>query len=145
IAMLFVLAMAMIAVPAMAVGTNLANMGSSGVDILGRDGIFETESGACQFPLGQSTNFDSVIVADDNAKAYGNYWMGAHPFGRQAIATNDLEIKKNQDSGDCTPCDTCDNACVKVNLEQIKVGSRSATAFGSAEALNKVKIVTNQV
>lgn len=168
IAMLFVLAMAMIAVPAMAIGSmqdgNLANMGQSGVDILGRTGIFETESGACQFSLGQSTNFDSVNVGNDVATALGPVIPipGHHPLAK---ATNNLEIKKNQDSGDCQSCcdgahedgcdnafdgghkgcHTCDNACVKINLEQVKVGNRAALAVGNAEAENNVKIVTNQV
>jgi len=39
----------------------------------------------------------------------------------------------------------CQDACLKVNIEQIKVGNREALAFGSASATNNIKIVTNQV
>ena len=75
-------------------------------------------------------------------------------FGRRVpvtTATNNLEIKKNQDSGECVCCDEeidnvspCQDCCIKVNLERISVGKREALAFGSAAATNNIKIVTNQ-
>jgi len=86
-------------------------------------------------------------------------WVNSFPFGFRngpASAQNNLEIKKNQGSGNCCPCETydsdgttecwgCQDACLKVNIEQIKVGNREALAFGSASATNNIKIVTNQV
>ncbi len=141
-----VLAMAFLAAPVVAQGFDGASMGATGVDIVG-DGIFETEGGACRFPTNHDTNFDSVEVGNDMARAFG----GSDFFGPKAKANNFLEIKKNQDSGECascctaeTPCQECKDACIKVNLEQITVGDRSAFAYGDAEATNRVKIVTNQ-
>jgi len=128
-----------------------AMVGEGGTDILG-DGIFETDDGAFQFPILADTNFDSVQVGDDKATSFG---MGdGFPFGFRngpARAQNNLEIKKNQDSGTCEPCSgdnvspLCEDFCLKVNLEQIKVGNRQALAIGSASATNNIKIVTNQV
>jgi hypothetical protein len=130
-----------------------AKVSEGGTDILG-DGIFETDGGAFQFPVLADTNFDSVQVGNDKATAFG---MGdGFPFGFRngpARAQNNLEIKKNQHSGNCSPCETydaesdfwgCEDACLKVNIEQIKVGNREALAFGSASATNNIKIVTNQ-
>jgi hypothetical protein len=142
--------MAFITVPVMAQNA----MGSSGgVDILG-DGIFETDGSAFQFPAIADTNFDSVIVGNDKATAFGTAWGWMNHYG-PANAVNNLEIKKNQDSGDCDSCCTadtgesacavCQDACLKANIEQIKVGNRDAMAFGFANAANNVKIVTNQV
>jgi hypothetical protein len=121
--------------------------GNGGVDILGKDGgIFETDGSAFKFPEFQDTNVDSLTVGNDKALAFGNMWGNIDP-----TATNNLEIKKNQDSGECicsnggidnaSPCQDC---CVKVNLEQVTVGNREAMAFGFASATNNVKIVTNQ-
>jgi hypothetical protein len=65
-----------------------------------------------------------------------------------AVATNNLEIKKNQDSGACDCCTSgeasCQDCCIKVNVEQVTVGNRNALAFGSAAAVNNVKLVLNQ-
>ena len=36
------------------------------------------------------------------------------------------------------------DSCIKVNVDQIKVGNREAMAFGFASATNNVKIVANQ-
>ena len=137
------LAMAMLSVPVLAQGIG----GNGGVDILGREGnggIFETEGSAFNFPEGQDTNMDTLTVGNDKALAFGNIWQKT-PI---ATATNNLEIKKNQDSGECnriidnvSPCQDC---CIKVNLEQIKVGNREAMAFGRASAADYIKIVTNQ-
>jgi hypothetical protein len=138
---LLVLAMAILSVPVMAQGL----AGSGGVDILGKDGgIFETEGSAFRFPEVADTNFDSLVVGNDKALAFGSIWRRAP----MAVATNNLVIKKNQDSGACECCDSgdisCQDCCIKVNLEQITVGNRNAMAFGFAAATNNVKIVTNQ-
>jgi hypothetical protein len=131
----------MLYVPAMSQDYGLA--GNGGVDILGT-GIFETDGVAFRFPSMQDTNIDSLDVGNDKALAFGNIWQKT-PI---ATATNNLEIKKNQDSGECnriidnvSPCQDC---CIKVNLEQINVGNREAIAFGPASAANYIKIVTNQ-
>ncbi len=141
VAIFFVLAMAVFAVPAMAHG---AAAGSGGVDILG-DGIFEAEGSAFQFPIAADTNFDSVVVGNDKALALG--WS---PKKAVANAENNLEIKKYQDTGECAccaavdSCSQCEDCCIKYNIEQIKVGDRTAQAFGFATATNNVKIVANQ-
>ncbi len=132
-----------------------AIIGNGGTDILG-DGIFETGNGAFRFPISDDTNFDSVQVGNDKATAFGS--VSGFPFGFRngpAKAENNLEIKKNQNSGNCSPCEfidlvdgiteRCGDACIKANIEQIKVGNREALAFGLASATNNVKIVTNQV
>ena len=127
--------------------------GNGGVDLLGKDGgIFETDGSAFKFPEFQDTNVDTLTVGNDKALAFGNMWGNIDP-----TATNNLEIKKNQDSGECTcckdqtdsnsPCDRnslCQDCCIKVNIDQIKVGDREAMAFGFASATNNVKIVANQ-
>ncbi|MCX6669321.1 MAG: hypothetical protein NTV25_05885 [Methanothrix sp.] len=145
-----VLAIAILLAPVMAQGA----YGGDGVDILG-DGIFETDGSAFSFPVDYTdTNYDSVQVGDDKATAFGT--DSGFPFGFRngpANAENNLEIKKNQDSGICSPCDTyddegyptgCMDSCLNLNIEQIKVGNREALAFGFASAVNNVKIVTNQ-
>jgi hypothetical protein len=145
---------ALFAVPAIAQNTI---GGSGGVDILGK-GIFESSGGAFQVSETADTNFDSLQVGDDKAIAFG--MPGGWPWqsgNKPAAATNNLEIKKNQDSGNCTccqrGCDTaslcgnvspCRDCCIKLNLEQIKVGNRYAMAYGPASAANYIKIVTNQ-
>jgi hypothetical protein len=122
----------MFAIPVMAHGLG----GDGGVDILGKDGgIFETNGAAFKFPDFADTNIDTLTVGNDKAVAIGQ--------GLDPIATNNLEIKKNQDSGEC--CDRAnDNVSPKVNIDQIKVGNREAMAYGFATATNKVKIVANQ-
>jgi hypothetical protein len=138
---LLVLAMAILSVPVMGQGMS----GSGSVDILGKNGgIFETEGSAFRFPEVADTNFDSLTVGNDKALAIGSFWHRAP----MAVATNNLEVKKNQDSGACECCSSgdvsCQDCCIKVNLEQINVGNRNAMAFGFAAATNNVKIVTNQ-
>jgi len=136
-----VLAMAILSVPVMGQGMS----GSGSVDILGKNGgIFETDGSAFRFPELTDTNVDSLTVGNDKALAIGSFWHRAP----MAVATNNLEIKKNQDSGACECCSSgdvsCQDCCIKVNLEQINVGNRNAMAFGFAAATNNVKIVTNQ-
>jgi hypothetical protein len=145
-----VLAIAILSVPAMAQG-NYGLAGSGGVDILGT-GIFETDGSLIRFPEAQDTNIDTLNVGNDKALAFGNIWQKT-PV---ASATNNLEIKKNQDSGECAPCEIldedgevietigCMDTCIKVNVDQINVGNREAMAFGFASATNNVKIVANQ-
>lgn len=155
--------MAAFAVPALA---QSALAGTGGVDILGQ-GIFETGGSAFKFPADADTNFDSVEVGNDRALAIGGAVQRAGPFGTNLAAVtaqNNLKIKKNQDSGECACCQAldpscpCKDCCTKYNVEQIKVGSRSATAIGlslqgafpfawnsaSTLAQNNVEIVTNQ-
>ncbi len=152
-----VLAIASLFAPVMANGDDAAYGGDGGVDILG-DGIFETDGSAFSFPAGLTdTNYDAVEVGNDKAIAFGS--KSGFPFGFRngpANAQNNLEIKKNQDSGKCRPCvleaedefesilRVCDDACLKMNIEQIKVGNREALAFGLASATNNIKLVTNQ-
>ena len=153
-----VLAVAMLSVSALA--------GCDGEGVLA-SGIFETEESSIKFPAGQDTNIDSLEVGNDKALAYGSIFMRTP----KATAVNNLEIKKNQDSGACTngngPNGCCKNelysveqnrqgapdtvwtsdcadCCIKVNVDQIKVGNRDALAFGFAAAENNVKIVANQ-
>jgi hypothetical protein len=142
-----VLAIAILSLPAMA-QANYGLAGSGGVDILGT-GIFETEGSLIRFPEAQDTNIDTLVVGNDKALAFGNIWQKT-PI---ASATNNLEIKKNQDSGACAPCSyeiedepffNCKDTCIKVNVDQITVGNREAMAFGFAAATNNVKIVANQ-
>jgi hypothetical protein len=130
---------------------NYGLAGSGGVDILGT-GIFETDGSLIRFPEAQDTNIDTLDVGNDKALAFGNIWQKT-PV---ASATNNLEIKKNQDSGTCAPCEIldetgevietigCTDTCIKVNVDQIRVGNREAMAFGFASATNNVKIVANQ-
>lgn len=160
-----------LAAPAMAAG---ASMGTDKVDILG-DGIFETDGSAFRLPSAGDTNFDSVTVGNDRALAVGAFAVGGF-LGSPALAgnsggvlaSNELEIKKNQDSGECECCQAlnpacpCQDCCTKYNIEEITVGNRQATAIGagavggfiispaaagnagSVVATNSVRIITNQ-
>ncbi|OPY52269.1 MAG: hypothetical protein A4E48_01212 [Methanosaeta sp. PtaU1.Bin060] len=148
IGVMLALAAALFVVPAVAQN---AIVGSGGVDVLGK-GIFESDGDAFQFPFGADTNFDSLKVGNDKATAFGmpDGWPFAFRNG-PTVATNNLEIKKNQDTGKCDCCNggeeigNCQDCCLNQNIEQIKVGNRDAMAFGFATATNNVKIVTNQV
>ena len=120
--------------------------GGTGVDVLG-NGIFE--SGGAGFPFTTDTNFDSITVGNDNARAIE--WGGFFPFDpAPAKAENNLEIKKNQQVGPCSCCQAldsscpCKDCCTTVNIDQVHVGDRSALALGSASAVNNVKLVLNQ-
>ncbi len=149
-----VLAVAMLSVSALA---DRGDRGCGDKDVI-EMGIFETEETMLKFPAGQDTNIDSLEVGNDKALAYGNIWQKTP----RAVATNNLEIKKTQDSGDCECCEKtrihepviqgnegaidsdCRDCCTKVNLDQIKVGNRDALAFGFATATNNVKIIAHQ-
>ena len=138
------LVLAALILPAVAQGP----FGIGGVDILGKNGgIFESEASALRFPDYADVNVDILNVGNDRALAIGP--------GIDPIATNNLLIKKNQDSGDCVCCDgclptngsmqsSCMDCCYKGNIDQINVGDRDAIAFGLSEATNNVKIVANQ-
>ena len=147
----------------------MANQASgifSGTDILG-NGIQENnglvphcdDKGNCGdnvlgIPILTDTNFDRIIVGNDYAQAWGDY--GMFPFSNDpAKATNNLEIKKNQQVGPCASCcntsavggdncSACSDACTTVNVDQVHVENRNAQAFGNAEAVNNVKLVLNQ-
>ncbi len=151
VGMLFVVAFVAVALSA----TVMAQMGTGPTDILGQ-GIFETEGGA--FSMASDTNSDQVTVGDDIAQAFG--WSQG-PFVYPAYATNNLEIKKNQDTGPCACCqlcpskpskdpyqicpsNACKDCCSTANLETITVGNRYVFASGPATSTNNVKIVTNQ-
>ena len=141
ISVFMVLAMALFFAPAMAENA----MGGDSVDIL-HNGIFETDGNAFSFPVDYlNTNYGSIQVGDDKASSFG---MGSSfPFGYKngpANAENNLEIKKNQDAGPRFDVESGFDTSNKLNIEQIKVGSRTAQAFGYATAVNNVKIVSNQ-
>jgi len=137
---ILLLAIAALIIPTMAEN---AIVGAGSVDILG-NGIFQSAGNAFRFPVVSNTNYDSVTVGDDKAQALGTGKV--FPFGfRSSLpkAENNLEILKSQDTGG----NTSPNGAytLKVNLNQIKVGSRIATASGDAASLNNVKIVDNQI
>jgi hypothetical protein len=140
IGVLMVLAVAILSISALA---TYDGKGCSNRDIL-EMGIFETEDSVSKFPAAQNTNIALLEVGNDRALANGG--------GVDPIATNNLKIKMNQDSGDCECCQAlgllypCKDCCTKVNIDQIKVGSREALAFGSgfSAATNNVEIVTDQ-
>ena len=148
VGLLFVLAMATVALVAQAT----AQVGTGKTDILGQ-GIFETKGGA--FAMNGDTNIDQVKVGSDQSQAFswGIYGIGivGGPYGYPGPrATNNLEIKKNQDSGACACCQVdantpCKDCCTKTNVETIDVGNRFTLAAGyDAQATNNIKIVTNQ-
>jgi len=153
IGVITVMALAVLSMSAMAQLTD-GQIGTSGTDILGT-GIFETNGAAITFPEAQDTNIDTMVVGNDKAIAFGNVWQETG----MATAANDLEIKKNQDTGECEWCyetedtasggDTdnysgCKDPCIKVNVDQITVGNREARAYGFSSATNHIKIVANQ-
>jgi hypothetical protein len=125
----------MVAVPAIAQNVDLIDQG-----------LFQTGENAFKFPVVTDTNFGSVAVGNDYARAFG--WSAGPYWNGQADAQNNLEVKKNQNVGACASCcpdcDICTDACVTVNVDNIAVGDRTAQAIGFASAMNNVKIVTNQ-
>lgn len=134
----------MVAVPVMAQDA----YGGKGTDILG-NGIFESSDNAFKFPMASDTNFDSITVGNDNARAFG--WGGFFPFDNgPAKAENNLEVKKNQQVGPSQCCQALDSSCpckdcsILTNIDQVHVGDRTAQAFGFASAVNNVKLVLNQ-
>jgi hypothetical protein len=157
--MFFVLAMALAAFAAPALAQS-AMIGSGGVDILGQ-GIFETGGSAFKFPAAVNANYDSIDVGNDRAQAIGagvgpGVGLGLAANGGAVTAENNLRIKKNQDTGDAQTCTACSP---KYNIEQVRVGSRTAQAIGAGvrgtiigvalnaggvTARNNVEIVTNQ-
>jgi hypothetical protein len=145
------MALAALAAPVVAQG---AMVGNGGVDILGK-GIFESDGNAFQFPVFADTNYGSVTMGNDKALAFGmgNGWPWTFVNG-PANAQNNVEVKKNQDSGPCDSCCAagssgscalCQDACSKINTDMIKLGNTEAMAFGFASATNNIKVVSNQV
>jgi hypothetical protein len=151
VAIIAILALAIVAIPGMA-GSSSSMMG--GTDVLG-NGIFESSDGL-KFPDGvlagstlSDVNFDTIRVGNDNANAYG--FEGFFPFeSRPARATNNLEVKKNQQVGPSDCCQALSNSCpcqdcsITTNIDNVVVGNRNAQAYGNAEAENNVKLVLNQ-
>jgi len=138
--------LAIVAAPVMA--QDASALGGTGVDKLG-NGIFESDGNGFGFPVVTDTNFDSITVGNDNARAIE--WGGFFPFvPAPAKAENNLEIKKNQQVGPCSCCQAqdsscpCKDCCTTVNIDQVKVGNRNAMAMGAASAVNNVKLVLNQ-
>jgi|GEM_PF-3092940 len=87
----------------------------------------------------------SIQMGKSNTNAIGVIGKPSSVFGRQAVAANNIEIKKNQDAGGCTPCqNNCRDACTKVDLDMIKIRDRSSSAWGSSDATSSVRIITNQ-
>jgi hypothetical protein len=122
--------------------------------------------GKIAFPSGQDSNFDQLTVGNDQAIAAGvPGWF----FWGDPVAKNNLNIEKVQKSvKECKSCceareetkdgkeveigespdkcQSCQNACSLVNLEQIHVGTRIAIASGPRTlAENNVNIKTVQV
>ena len=93
--------------------------------------------------LKPDSNYDTLDLGNDKSMAFGGKGI-AWPKDYRATARNRLEIKKNQDSGECECCPTGRDCCIKYNKEMIKVGNRDSIAFGFASATNNVKVVTNQ-
>jgi len=154
-----VLAVAAIAVPAVTAD------GGCKDSVLG-EAVFQT--GDISFPAGQDANFDQINVGNDKAIAVAGPMRF---FGFDPVAKNTLNIDKVQKSlQECKSCcetdqkempqgatvmefgpspdhcSACQNACSLINVEQIKVGDRTAIASGpSTTAENTVNIKTAQV
>lgn len=136
--------LAVLIIPSFAQG----GAGYGAIDILGKyGGILELEASAFVFPEYTDVNIDTLKIGNDRALAIGP--------GIDPIATNNLLIKKNQNSGDCNCCSedsptnanvspSCLDCCNKVNIDQIGAGNRDAIALGLSAATNNVKIVANQ-
>lgn len=133
------LAIAALVIPVVAEN---AIVGAGSVDILG-GGIFQSSGNAFRFPILSNTNYDSVTVGNDRAQALG---MGkVFPFGFGSSlpkAENNLLILKSQNTGENASPEGA--YTLKANFNQIKAGSRTASASGEASSVNNVKIVDNQ-
>jgi hypothetical protein len=135
---ILLLAIAAIIIPVIAED---AIVGANSVDLLG-NGIFQSAGNAFRFPVVVNTNYNSVTVGDDKATAIGTGRV--FPFGNpNPKAQNNLAILKSQHSGENTSPNS--DYTLKVNLNQIKAGSRTASASGYASSVNNVKIVDNQI
>ena len=113
IGVLMVLAIAMLSVSALADGR------WGGKDVL-EMGIFETEESTLKFPAAQDTNIDLLEVGNDRALAIGR---GADP-----IATNNLEIKKTQDSGKCQCCTATTSELLGTDSETLTRTAKTAAS-----------------
>jgi len=152
------LAMAMLSIP---------GASKEDLDMLGgyeADTILESDEASIIFPEIADSNYDILTIGNDKSFAFGPRI--------DPIAANNLEISKNQDSGDCGCCkssykripiyvnstmqnmkgnqnnpleiSTCQDCCIKVNIDRINVGDRAAIAIGFSEAANNEKILANQ-
>jgi len=101
--------------------------GPVGIEVDGEveDYVIEIEPIKCM-------NFDSVEVGSDSARAMTSE-MGSK---LHTLATNSLEIMKNQDSGKF--------GHMKYNGEIIEIGNRDSMAVGFASSTNNAKVVVNQ-
>jgi len=84
----------------------------------------ETEGIAFKFSVEADTSYDSVKVGSDNAFAVG-FGVGIIPFtnNADAIARNNLEIKKNQNSGECACCQALDSSSPAKTAAQVQYGA----------------------
>lgn len=125
----------MLLVPVMAQDYGLT--GNRGIDVLGT-GIFKTERSVFKISSTQNANLNNLDVGNDMAVAFGNMW------GKSSLTTalNNLDIVKSQDSGSCCQIPDC---YINFNMEQIKVGNRSALAFGLASATNNIMIHSSDI
>jgi len=97
------------------------------------EGIFQAGEDAFSLPVldnGATNNIAITSVGNDRANAFGvPMWCCA--FGKTPVATNNLDITRDQ-------------SVASVNIDIVKVGDRTALAFGRAEATNNVAIDTLQ-
>lgn len=124
----------------------------------------ESDTASIISPEAKDSNYNILAIGNDKSLAFGP--------GIDPIAANNLEIKTNQDSGDCRCCkssydrfasyvnstmqnmqgnknnplqfSTCKDCCIKVNIDRINAGDRTAVAFGFSEANNNAKIAADQ-
>ena len=128
------------------------------------DTILEIDGASIISPEAADENYNILAIGNDKSLAFGPEI--------DPIAANNLEIKTDQNSGDCRCCkpsyriipiivnstmqnmqtngnnpleiSTCKDCCIKVNIDRINAGDRTAIAFGFSEAANNVKIVADQ-
>jgi len=153
-----ILAMAMLSIP----GVSYDEANLLGGDEA--DTILESDETSIRSPEAADSNFEAMTIGNDKSFAFGP--------SIDPISVNNLEIKTNQDSGDCGCCKSsykripfivnsimqnmhdngnnaieavaCQDCCIKVNIDRIKAGDRTAIAFGFSEAANNEKILANQ-
>ncbi len=161
IGVILIMALAMLSIS----GASNEDLDMLGVDKA--DTILESDQNSLIFPETTDGNYDILTIGNDKSFAFGP--------SIDPIAANNLEIRKNQDSGDCVCCNpsykqilpipiyvnstmqnmqrnqnnaleisTCQDCCIKMNIDNINVGDRTAIAFGFSEATNNEKIVANQ-
>lgn len=146
---------------------SIPGVSSEDLNMLGgdeADTVLESDGASIIFPEPADSNYNFLTIGNDKAFAFGPKI--------DPIATNNLEIKTSQDSGDCRCCNssykripiyvnstmqsmqsnqnspfeisTCQDCCIKMNIDRIKAGDRTAIAFGFSEATNNQKIAADQ-